>query len=148
MRKNGKAHLTRSRINSCDLRAWKAVRGPAPAQEEDEERPGRGDEHSLADAGWGNSFTQPIAARIEMLSTGVQLPVAVKVFGSKLGEINASSRRSPRFSARFAKRRTSSPTRSPARVCRDPHRPRQANALASMSATCRTLSRRRWAASP
>ena len=37
--------------------------------------------------GWGNSFTQPIANRIEMLSTGVRLPVAVKVFGSKLDEI-------------------------------------------------------------
>jgi Cu(I)/Ag(I) efflux system membrane protein CusA/SilA len=37
--------------------------------------------------GWGNSFTQPIAARIEMLSTGVRMPVAVKVFGSKLEEI-------------------------------------------------------------
>ena len=37
--------------------------------------------------GWGNSFTQPIAARIEMLSTGVRLPVAVKVFGSNLDEI-------------------------------------------------------------
>lgn len=37
--------------------------------------------------GWGNSFTQPIANRIEMLSTGVRLPVAVKVFGSNLNEI-------------------------------------------------------------
>jgi Cu(I)/Ag(I) efflux system membrane protein CusA/SilA len=37
--------------------------------------------------GWGNSFTQPIANRIEMLSTGVRLPVAVKVFGSRLAEI-------------------------------------------------------------
>ena len=37
--------------------------------------------------GWGNSFTQPIANRIEMLSTGVRLPVAVKVFGSNLDEI-------------------------------------------------------------
>jgi Cu(I)/Ag(I) efflux system membrane protein CusA/SilA len=37
--------------------------------------------------GWGNSFTQPIANRIEMLSTGVRMPVAVKVFGSKLDEI-------------------------------------------------------------
>jgi Cu(I)/Ag(I) efflux system membrane protein CusA/SilA len=37
--------------------------------------------------GWGNSFTQPIAARIEMLSTGVRTPVAVKVFGSKLDDI-------------------------------------------------------------
>jgi Cu(I)/Ag(I) efflux system membrane protein CusA/SilA len=41
--------------------------------------------------GWGNSFTQPIAARIEMLSTGVRLPVAVKVFGSKLDEIQRVS---------------------------------------------------------
>ena len=41
--------------------------------------------------GWGNSFTQPIAARIEMLSTGVRMPVAVKVFGSKLEEIQRVS---------------------------------------------------------
>jgi copper/silver efflux system protein len=41
--------------------------------------------------GWGNSFTQPIAARIEMLSTGVRLPVAVKVFGSKLDDIQRVS---------------------------------------------------------
>jgi Cu(I)/Ag(I) efflux system membrane protein CusA/SilA len=41
--------------------------------------------------GWGNSFTQPIANRIEMLATGVRLPVAVKVFGSKLDEIQRIS---------------------------------------------------------
>ncbi len=41
--------------------------------------------------GWGNSFTQPIANRIEMLSTGVRLPVAVKVFGSNLGDIQRVS---------------------------------------------------------
>jgi len=41
--------------------------------------------------GWGNSFTQPIANRIEMLSTGVRLPVAVKVFGSDLNEIQRVS---------------------------------------------------------
>jgi Cu(I)/Ag(I) efflux system membrane protein CusA/SilA len=41
--------------------------------------------------GWGNSFTQPIANRIEMLSTGVRQPVAVKVFGSKLGDIQRVS---------------------------------------------------------
>ena len=41
--------------------------------------------------GWGNSFTQPIAARVEMLSTGVRLPVAVKVFGSKLEDIQRIS---------------------------------------------------------
>jgi Cu(I)/Ag(I) efflux system membrane protein CusA/SilA len=41
--------------------------------------------------GWGNSFTQPIATRIEMLATGVRLPVAVKVFGAKLDEIQSVS---------------------------------------------------------
>ncbi len=42
--------------------------------------------------GWGNSFTQPIANRIEMLSTGVRMPVAVKVFGPKLDEIQRVGR--------------------------------------------------------
>ena len=41
--------------------------------------------------GWGNSFTQPIANRIEMLATGVRSPVAVKVFGSSLEEIQKAS---------------------------------------------------------
>jgi Cu(I)/Ag(I) efflux system membrane protein CusA/SilA len=41
--------------------------------------------------GWGNSFTQPIAARIEMLSTGVRMPVAVKVFGTTLEDVQAAS---------------------------------------------------------
>jgi copper/silver efflux system protein len=41
--------------------------------------------------GWGNSFTQPIANRIEMLSTGVRQPVAVKVFGSDLDDIQRAS---------------------------------------------------------
>ncbi len=42
--------------------------------------------------GWGNSFTQPIANRIEMLSTGVRSLVAVKVFGKDLDEIQRISR--------------------------------------------------------
>jgi Cu(I)/Ag(I) efflux system membrane protein CusA/SilA len=41
--------------------------------------------------GWGNSFTQPIANRIEMLSTGVRMPVAVKVFGASLNDVQAAS---------------------------------------------------------
>jgi Cu(I)/Ag(I) efflux system membrane protein CusA/SilA len=41
--------------------------------------------------GWGNSFTQPIANRIEMLSTGVRQPVAVKVFGSNLADLQRVS---------------------------------------------------------
>jgi copper/silver efflux system protein len=46
---------------------------------------------ALQTPGWGNSFTQPIANRIEMLSTGVRQPVAVKVFGSKLADIQRTS---------------------------------------------------------
>ena len=41
--------------------------------------------------GWGNSFTQPIANRIEMLSTGVRLPVAAKVFGPTLADVQRVS---------------------------------------------------------
>ena len=41
--------------------------------------------------GWGNSFTQPIANRIEMLSTGVRMPVAAKVFGTSLKDVQAAS---------------------------------------------------------
>ena len=43
--------------------------------------------------GWGNSFTQPIANRIEMLSTGVRMPVAVKVFGSNLDDIQSAGQK-------------------------------------------------------
>ena len=42
--------------------------------------------------GWGNIFTQPIINRIEMLATGVRTPVAVKVFGDDLDEIQRVSR--------------------------------------------------------
>jgi Cu(I)/Ag(I) efflux system membrane protein CusA/SilA len=38
-------------------------------------------------AGFSNSWTMPIKARIDMLSTGIRTPVGVKVFGPDLGEI-------------------------------------------------------------
>jgi Cu(I)/Ag(I) efflux system membrane protein CusA/SilA len=41
--------------------------------------------------GWGNIFTQPIINRIEMLATGVRTPIAVKVFGANLEEIQQTS---------------------------------------------------------
>jgi Cu/Ag efflux pump CusA len=37
--------------------------------------------------GWSNIFTQPIIARIEMLSTGVRTDVGIKVFGPDLGTV-------------------------------------------------------------
>ncbi len=41
--------------------------------------------------GWGNIFTQPIINRIEMLATGVRTPIAVKVFGDNLNNIQQTS---------------------------------------------------------
>jgi Cu(I)/Ag(I) efflux system membrane protein CusA/SilA len=41
--------------------------------------------------GWGNSFTQPIINRIEMLSTGVRSQIGVKIFGDDLGKIQQVS---------------------------------------------------------
>jgi copper/silver efflux system protein len=38
--------------------------------------------------GWSNIWTQPIANRIDMLSTGVRTPVGVKVYGPDLPTIN------------------------------------------------------------
>jgi Cu(I)/Ag(I) efflux system membrane protein CusA/SilA len=38
--------------------------------------------------GWSNIWTQPIANRIDMLSTGVRTPVGVRVFGPDLDTIN------------------------------------------------------------
>jgi Cu/Ag efflux pump CusA len=38
--------------------------------------------------GWSNIWTQPIANRIDMLSTGVRTPVGVRVFGPDLATIN------------------------------------------------------------
>ena len=90
--------------------------------------------------GWGNIFTQPIVNRIEMLSTGVRLPIGVKVFGTNLDEIQqrqpGDRRGAPR---RSAARPTSSPTRSSARATsRSRSTARRRPATASTSATSRT----------
>jgi len=37
--------------------------------------------------GWGNTFTQPIINRIEMLSTGVRTDIGIKVFGPDLDTV-------------------------------------------------------------
>ncbi|HEV2548829.1 MAG TPA: CusA/CzcA family heavy metal efflux RND transporter [Stellaceae bacterium] len=42
---------------------------------------------SVKVAGFSNSWTMPIKARIDMLSTGIRTPVGVKVFGPDLNEI-------------------------------------------------------------
>ncbi len=38
-------------------------------------------------AGWVNSWTMPIKARIDMLSTGIKTPVGIKVFGADPAEL-------------------------------------------------------------
>jgi Cu(I)/Ag(I) efflux system membrane protein CusA/SilA len=42
--------------------------------------------------GWSNIWTQPIANRIDMLSTGVRTPVGVKVYGPDLASIERASK--------------------------------------------------------
>lgn len=42
---------------------------------------------ALSIPGVANSFTMPIKARIDMLSTGIRTPVGIKVMGSRLAEI-------------------------------------------------------------
>ena len=42
--------------------------------------------------GVSNAWTQPIRARIDMLSTGIRTPVGVKVFGTDLAEMEQVAR--------------------------------------------------------
>jgi Cu(I)/Ag(I) efflux system membrane protein CusA/SilA len=63
--------------------------------------------------GVANSWTMPIKARIDMLSTGIRTPVGIKVFGKDLGEmerlareIEAVVRKVPGTSSAFAERIT------------------------------------------
>ncbi len=42
---------------------------------------------ALAIPGVSNSFTMPIKARIDMLSTGIRTPVGIKVMGPEIGEV-------------------------------------------------------------
>jgi Cu(I)/Ag(I) efflux system membrane protein CusA/SilA len=42
--------------------------------------------------GVANSWTMPIKARIDMLSTGIRTPIGIKVFGKDLGEMEKLAR--------------------------------------------------------
>ena len=59
---------------AADLLLWKKTKGELIEEMST----------ALQVPGWGNSFTQPIANRIEMLSTGVRSQIGVKVFGPDL----------------------------------------------------------------
>ena len=49
-------------------------------------------DRALQFPGIANSWTMPIKARIDMLSTGIRTPVGIKVFGGSLAEIEALAR--------------------------------------------------------
>ena len=48
---------------------------------------------ALTIPGVANSFTMPIKARIDMLSTGIRTPVGIKILGPDLNEIEKYRRR-------------------------------------------------------
>jgi Cu(I)/Ag(I) efflux system membrane protein CusA/SilA len=70
-------------------------------------------DRALQFPGIANSWTMPIRARIDMLSTGIRTPVGVKVFGRNLGElerlakeIEAAVKTVPGTTSAFAERLT------------------------------------------
>ena len=70
-------------------------------------------DHALQFPGVANSWTMPIKARIDMLSTGIRTPIGIKVFGKNLAEmevlakqIEAVVKKVPGTSSAFAERIT------------------------------------------
>ncbi len=99
--------------------------------------------------GWGNIFTQPIMARIEMLSTGVRSPIGVKIFGEDLDQLQRVTQEVAGVLRGIRAHPTWFPTRLWAKAMLRsgsiaPRRP----ATVSRWATSRTSSRWRWGASP
>src|SRR5207249_10274372 len=62
---------------------WQRQSGPKGDLVDDEMR-----ERVLQVPGWGNTLTQPIINRIDMLSTGVRTDIGIKVFGPDLETID------------------------------------------------------------
>jgi Cu(I)/Ag(I) efflux system membrane protein CusA/SilA len=70
-------------------------------------------DQALQFPGISNSWTMPIRARIDMLSTGIRTPIGIKVFGKDLGEMDRLARQIeavvktvPGTSSAFAERLT------------------------------------------
>ncbi|MDA8124216.1 MAG: CusA/CzcA family heavy metal efflux RND transporter [Deltaproteobacteria bacterium] len=87
----GKAGRAETATDPAPLEMFETVINLKP---EEEWRPGMTVEqlkNELNDAlsipGVSNSFTMPIKARIDMLSTGIRTPVGIKVMGPDIGEI-------------------------------------------------------------
>jgi len=92
----GKAGRAASATDPAPLEMFETVINLKP---ESEWRPGMNIDKLIAEMdkalqfpGIANSWTMPIRARIDMLSTGIRTPVGIKVFGSNLGEMERVAR--------------------------------------------------------
>jgi Cu(I)/Ag(I) efflux system membrane protein CusA/SilA len=92
----GKAGRAATATDPAPLEMFETVINLKP---ESEWRPGMNVDRLIAEMdgalrfpGVANSWTMPIRARIDMLSTGMRTPVGVKVFGGDLSEIEATAR--------------------------------------------------------
>lgn len=92
----GKAGRAQTATDPAPIEMFETVINLKP---ESEWRPGMDMDQLVAEMdqalqfpGIANSWTMPIKARIDMLSTGIRTPVGVKVFGSGLEEIEALAR--------------------------------------------------------
>jgi copper/silver efflux system protein len=92
----GKAGRAESATDPAPLEMFETIINLKP---EDQWRPGMTVDKLVAELdaalkfpGVANSWTQPIKARIDMLSTGIRTPVGVKVFGKDLAVIEQVAR--------------------------------------------------------
>ncbi len=113
----GKAGRAQTATDPAPLEMFETVINLKP---ESEWRPGMTTDKLIAELdkalqfpGVANSWTMPIKARIDMLSTGIRTPVGIKVFGRDLGEmerlareIEAVVKTVPGTSSAFAERLT------------------------------------------
>lgn len=87
----GKAGRAQTATDPAPLEMFETVINLKP---ESEWRPGMSTDKLIAELdkalqfpGVANSWTMPIKARIDMLSTGIRTPIGIKVFGKDLGEM-------------------------------------------------------------
>ncbi|HET7833304.1 MAG TPA: CusA/CzcA family heavy metal efflux RND transporter, partial [Gallionella sp.] len=113
----GKAGRAQSATDPAPLEMFETVINLKP---QEEWRPGMTTDKLIAELdqalqfpGVANSWTMPIKARIDMLSTGIRTPIGIKVFGKDLAEmeklataIEAAVRSVPGTSSAFAERIT------------------------------------------
>ncbi|MDP1940758.1 MAG: efflux RND transporter permease subunit [Gallionella sp.] len=113
----GKAGRAQTATDPAPLEMFETVINLKP---EDQWRPGMNIDKLIAEMdqalqfpGVANSWTMPIKARIDMLSTGIRTPIGIKVFGKNLEEmerlakqIEAVVKQVPGTSSAFAERLT------------------------------------------